>query len=414
MRQSRDYEKLIYTWKAWRDAAGKPLRNTFSEYIKLLNEAALLNGFPSAAEMWTHKYESETFEKDLLDLYNQLSPLYKQLHAYVRRKLREVYGESKISKRGPIPAHVTGNMWAQTWSNIYDVVVPYPNKTYLDVTETMIQKGYSPRLMFEKADDFFASLGLERVPASFWMKSILEKPTNNVTMCVGSAWDFEDRKDFRVQLCTDVKMDDFFTIHHELGHVQYFMQYKNLPYIFRFGGNPGFHEAIGDVLSLSVSTPKHLEKIGLISTHETDEEEDINFLLKTALDTVAFLPFGYLIDRYRWDVMRGEITPQNYTKSWWNYRYEFQGLAPPVQRSESDFDPASKSHVATNTKYIRYFVSRILTYQFHKALCLRAGEYDPQDPQKPLHQCDIYQSKEAGKALRSLEIVTRFNQKKFR
>ncbi|MCL4139566.1 UNVERIFIED_CONTAM: hypothetical protein GTU68_017571 [Idotea baltica] len=328
-----------------------------------------------------------------------MRPLYEQLHAYTRRKLREVYGESKIPKRGPIPAHLTGNMWAQTWENIYDILVPYPNKTFIDVTKAMVDQGYTPRLMFEKADNFFTSMNLERVLPSFWTRSVIERPEDRQIICHATAWTFSNLTDFRIKMCTKVEMTDFFTVHHELGHIQYFMQYKDQPYPFRNGANPGFHEALGDVLSLSVSTPKHLHKVGLLERHERDPEADINFLLKNALTKVAFLPSAFLIDKFKWDAYRGIATPRNYTKSWWKLWYDFQGVVPPVQRSEEDFDPASKYHVSANYQYIHYFVAAILQFQFHKAACLLAKEYDPNDPSKPLHQCDIYQSTEAGKAL---------------
>ncbi|MCL4156429.1 UNVERIFIED_CONTAM: hypothetical protein GTU68_013958 [Idotea baltica] len=271
--------------------------------------------------MWTYDYESETFEDDVLEIYNQLKPLYLQVFAYTRRKLREVYGESRISKRGPIPAHITGNMWAQTWSNLFDILEPYPNKVSISVSKDMNEQGYTPLLMFQKADDFFASMGLERVPPSFWNNSIIEKPEGVELVCHASAWDFSDGKDFRIKQCTKVTMEDFGVVHHELGHIQYFMQYKDLPFVFQSGANPGFHEAVGDVLSLSVMTPKHLAKVGLLQTLETDDEADINFLMRMALDKVAFLPFGYLIDQYRWEIMKGFIKPEFYNRAWWSYRY---------------------------------------------------------------------------------------------
>ncbi|KAB7494923.1 Angiotensin-converting enzyme [Armadillidium nasatum] len=402
MKTSRNYDELKYVWKTWRDKVGRPVRCQFSEMVELLNEAAAYNGFETAADYWLFDYESKSFENDVERIAKQLHPLYEQLHAYTRRKLREIYGEDKISKTGPIPAHVTGNMWAQSWINIYDILVPYPNKTSIDVSETMVNQGYTPKIMFKKADDFFASLGLERVPDSFWNNSLLEKPSGRDLVCHANAWDFSDGKDFRIKQCTRVNQNDFSTVHHELGHVQYYLQYKHLPHIFRRGANPGFHEAIGDVLDLSVSTPKHLHKVGLLETYDIDDEADINFLLKTATRKVAFLPYGYLIDKYRWNILRGLITPQNYTKAWWKYRYEYQGIEPPVERTELDFDPAAKKHVSGNIRYIRYFAAHILQFQFHKALCLLAKEYDANDPNKPLHRCDIYQSKEAGKALKEM------------
>ncbi|KAK8733777.1 hypothetical protein OTU49_006474, partial [Cherax quadricarinatus] len=240
------------------------------------------------------------------------------------------------------------------------------------------------------------------MPQEFWEHSILEKPGGREMVCHAYAWDFCNGKDFRIRQCTDVTMNDLIVVHHEMGHVEYFLQYRHLPKIFRAGANPGFHEAIGDVLALSVSTPKHLHKIGLLKEVRNDHEEDINYLLRIALEKVAFLPFGYLVDLWRWDVFSNKIHEDDWNCAWWDLRYNMQGIKPPVHRSEHDFDPGAKFHITTSHPYIQYFVSCVIQFQLHKALCMKAGEYDPLDPAKPLHKCDIYQSKEAGNALGDL------------
>ncbi|XP_050709659.1 angiotensin-converting enzyme-like isoform X2 [Eriocheir sinensis] len=399
LRTSRDYAELEHVWKQWRSESGRRMRDHYQLFVQLANRAAKLNGFENMGDMWLYPYESETFRGDVQHLWDQLKPLYQQLHAYVRRKLREYYGEDKVGRRGPIPAHLLGNMWSQSWAHIYDLAIPYPGKTSVDVTPQMVAQGYNARKMFELSDEFFVSLNLTRMPQEFWEHSIIEKPQGRELVCHASAWDFCNGKDFRIKQCTLVTMKDLIIVHHEMGHIQYDLQYQHLPLVFRGGANPGFHEAVGDVLALSVATPKHLQKVGLLEEVEESDEADINFLMNMALDKITFLPFGYLIDRWRWDVFSGKTQPKDWNCAWWKLRYEIQGIKPPVMRSEYDFDPGAKYHMPANVPYIRYFVSFVVQFQFHKALCMKAGEYDPQDPAKPLHKCDIYRSTEAGNAL---------------
>ncbi|NXP26793.1 ACE enzyme, partial [Scytalopus superciliaris] len=397
MATSRSYKKLLYAWEGWHNAAGNPLRPKYEEFVNLSNEAYSADGFEDTGSYWRSWYDSENFEDDLERIYNQLEPLYLNLHAFVRRKLYDHYGPRYVNLRGPIPAHLLGNMWAQQWNNIYDLMVPYPDKPNLDVTSNMVKQGWNATHMFRVSEEFFTSLGLLEMPPEFWEGSMLEKPTDGrEVVCHASAWDFYNRKDFRIKQCTSVTMEQLFTVHHEMGHIQYYLQYKDQPVSFRSGANPGFHEAIGDVLSLSVSTPSHLQKIGLLSDATNDAESDINYLLKMALEKIAFLPFGYLIDQWRWDVFRGRTPPSRYNYDWWYLRTKYQGICAPVSRNESNFDPGAKYHIPGNTPYIRYFVSFILQFQFHKALCEAAKHNGP------LHTCDIYMSKEAGNKLREV------------
>ncbi|KRT83863.1 Peptidase, partial [Oryctes borbonicus] len=316
----------------------------------------------------------------------------------VRHKLRQKYGDV-VSEKGPIPAHLLGNMWAQTWGNIVDITLPYPNVTSPVVTQEMLSQGYTPLKMFQTANDFFVSLNLTAMPASFWEKSILEKPSDGRELvCHASAWDFYDN-DVRIKQCTRVNEEDLYTAHHEMGHIEYFLQYSTQPVAYRQGANSGFHEAVGDVISLSVSTPKHLQKISLLNHTSLDISEALNSLYKTGLDKIVFLPFGYIMDLWRWDVFAGKTPKDNWNCKWWELRHDYQGVEPPVDRSEDDFDPAGKYHTVASVPYIRYFVSFIIQFQFHRALCLKAGDYVPNDPNKPLHNCDIYRSTEAGNAL---------------
>lgn len=391
--KSRDYDELVHVWKAWRDAAGKPIREKFLRFVELSNEAATLNGFPDTGDMWREAYESDTFQQELDLLWEQLRPLYEHLHAYVRRKLINQYGSDKIREDGPIPAHLFGNMWAQSWVSLLDITQPFPGKPSVDVTPTMVTKNMTALDMFKVSEEFFTSLGLKAMPDEFWKYSLIEKPKDREIICHASAWDFCNGRDYRIKQCTVITMEDLITVHHEMGHIQYFMQYARQPNVFREGANPGFHEAIGDVLALSVSTPSHLLSIGLLDEIADDPEGDLNFLLRTALEKVSFLPSGYLIDLWRWGLFSGEIKYEEMNRRWWELRLKYQGICPPVKRTDEDFDPGAKYHVAGNVPYIRYFVSFVIQFQFHKVLCDAAGHTGP------LYKCDIYRSKEAGQIL---------------
>ncbi|ODM97276.1 Angiotensin-converting enzyme [Orchesella cincta] len=336
-------------------------------------------GFDNLKQMWLRKYESSSFQKDCEYLWNQVRP------------------------EDPIPAHLFGNMWSQTWEHLSDFLAPYPNATMFDVTEALKKKYTQDKAgvteMFKVANEFFTSVGLHDMSVSYGPKAQVVKPADREVVCHASAWDFSNKKDFRIKMCTNVNQEDFVTIHHELGHIQYYINYKNLPETFRQGANPGFHEAIGDVAALSVNTPKHMMKIGLAENQAgISKESSINYLLKTALERVAFLPFGFLIDAYRWKIFDGTIKRKDLEYEWVKMRSEYQGVVPPVIRDEEDFDAGSKYHVPGNTPYIRYFVSHILEFQLYKALCITAQEY----PANPLHECDFYQNKDAGAQLKKL------------
>nr|CAD7455012.1 unnamed protein product [Timema tahoe] len=433
---SRDPAELKHAWVEWRKESGEKCRSLFEHYVALSNEAAILNkgaamlnciyrepclcdvDFTDTTEYWLMDYESPDFQKQVLRLWEQIEPLYKELHAYVRRKLRETYGEEIVSRNGPIPAHLLGNMWAQkwgnvlelsvpypnasavdvtpkmkeqTWGNVLDISTPYPEKEAVDVTPQMVKKGYTPLRMFKLAEEFFISLNLSAMPASFWDNSILEKPKDRDLVCHASA----------IKQCTRVDMNDLLTAHHEMGHIQYYIQYKHQPKIYKRGANPGFHEAVGDVMSLSVSTPKHLRKVGLLDANSVDDyEATINYLYLQGLQKVAFLPSALLMDLWRWDVFKGHTTSDRYNCDWWKLREKYQGVEPATHRTEDNFDPGAKYHIIASVPYIRYFVSYVIQFQFHRSLCEKAGQFDPEDPEsKPLHECDIYQSTEAGNLL---------------
>ncbi|XP_038055872.1 angiotensin-converting enzyme-like [Patiria miniata] len=414
MASSRDYTELLYLWTSWRDATGPGTRQIFAGYVELSNLAAQDNGEnavhlaltlkstarssssdqPDKGAMWRSWYEVDNLEEQVDNIYKQLRPLYTNLHAYIRRKLYNVYGPNLINLRGPIPAHLLGHMWASEWANLLDIAKPYPKKQAIDITSNLIAKGYNVRRMFEVADEFYTSMGLLPVPDGFYNKSRLTKPEDGRSVvCHAMAWEFYDQKDFRVSMCAEVSMDDFLTAHHELGHVQYFNQYRDLPIVFRLSACPAVGEAIGDVVAISAFTPEHLHKIGLLDELIQDEEADLNFLMTMALEKIAFLPFSIIVDKWRWGVFNGSITADQYNARWWHLRNKYQGITPPVPRDETDLDPASIYHVSADVSYTRYFLAYVLQFQLYQSLCRHAGHVGP------LHKCDLYNSTQAGKAL---------------
>lgn len=359
--------------------------------------------FSDKGEIWRYSYESDSFINDIDNLWNQIEPLYTELHKFVSKKLKTRFGEKLSADDGLLPAHIFGNMWAQEWNNIAELVRPFPNASKIDVDKVLAEEKYSVLDLFQTSDNFYKSLGL--LPSDLCYNTsagaMIEKPNDGRdVLCHASAWDFCDGQNYRIKMCTDVNFEDFIIIHHEMGHIQYFMQYANQPITFREGANPGFHEAIGDTIALSVSTPQHLQKIGLLKNYDSNYKSEINTLMDMALQKIAFLPFGLLIDKWRWDVFSGRVKEEEWNHHWWEYRKKYQKIKPPVERSEKDFDPGAKFHVAGDTEYIAYFVAHILQFQFYKSLCIEAGEYDPKNKDQPLHSCDFYKSKAAGDKLR--------------
>ncbi|HRI07369.1 MAG TPA: M2 family metallopeptidase [Nannocystaceae bacterium] len=393
---SRDYDELLDAWKGWHQIA-REIRPLYARFVALANEGAHELGAADLGQLWRAAYDMTPaqFEAESERLWEQVQPLYEQLHCYVRAELGEKYGTGRVPQDGLIPAHLLGNMWAQEWGNIYPLVTPYPGKTSIDVTAALKSAGYDEIKMVKLGESFFTSLGLDPLPQTFWERSMFQKPEGREVVCHASAWDVNLNDDLRIKMCIKINAEDMVTIHHELGHNYYYHYYYKLPVLFQNGAHDGFHEAIGDAIALSI-TPRYLKKIGLIDRVAKDKEAVINQMMQDALDKIGFLPFGKLIDQWRWDVFSGKITPDRYNAGWWELRAKYQGVAPPEPRSEEDFDAGAKYHIPANVPYTRYFLARILQFQFHKALCEAAGH------EGPLHECSIYGSKEAGARLQAM------------
>ncbi|XP_045711877.1 angiotensin-converting enzyme 2 [Phyllostomus hastatus] len=403
MHNSKDYNERLWAWEGWRSEVGKQLRPLYEEYVVLKNEMAREKNYEDYGDYWRGDYETEGTSdygysrnqliKDVESTFEEIKPLYENLHAYVRAKLMDTY-PSRISPTGCLPAHLLGDMWGRFWTNLYDLTAPFPEKPTIDVTAAMVAQSWDAQRIFKEAEKFFVSVGLFNMTQGFWDNSMLTKPDDGrEVVCHPTAWDL-GKKDFRIKMCTKVTMDDFLTAHHEMGHIQYDMAYADQPFLLRNGANEGFHEAVGEIMSLSAATPKHLKVLGLLPPDfQEDNETDINFLLKQALNIVGTLPFTYMLEKWRWMVFKGEIPKEQWMKKWWEMKREIVGVVEPVPRNETYCDPAALFHVANDYSFIRYYTRTIFQFQFQEALC-RIAQHEG-----PLHKCDISNSTAAGQKL---------------
>lgn len=389
---SRNPEELQAVWEGWRTIA-PPMQKDYARMVEIINEGSKELGYADTGVLWKAGYDmpADDFTKEADRLWAQVKPLYDELHCHVRAKLNEEYGDNVVPLDQPIRADLLGNMWAQTWGNVYDLVKPESDAPTVDITELLKKAEYDEIKMVKTGENFFTSLGFDALPETFWERSLFTKPLSRDVVCHASAWDIDDKDDIRIKMCIEKTGEDFKTIHHELGHNFYQRAYKNQPVFYKTGANDGFHEAIGDMIALSI-TPDYLVQIGLLDAADVpDASADINLLMQQAMDKVAFLPFGIMIDKWRWNVFNGEYAPSEYNAGWWELRQQYQGVRPPSKRPADAFDPGAKYHIPGNTPYMRYFLAHILQFQFHKAACDMAGN------DGPLHRCSIYGNKEVGK-----------------
>ncbi len=390
MASSRDPADLKALWEGWHSIS-PGMRSDYETLAAMANEGSRELGYADTGALWRSGYDMapDAFASETDRLWAQVAPFYKNLHCYVRAKLNQTYGDSVQPRTGPIRADLLGNMWAQQWGNIYDVVAPPAESSAYSLDKLLVDKGYDPVRMVKTGENFYSSLGMAQLPATFWTRSQIVRPEGREVVCHASAWNLDDRDDIRIKMCTKVNAEDFYTVHHELGHNYYQRAYKDQPYIFKGGANDGFHEAIGDFVGLSALTPTYLNQIGLLET-VPGAEGDTPFLLKMALDKIAFMPFGLMVDRWRWQVYDGSLKPADYNGGWWKLRTQYQGITPPAARPADAFDPGAKYHVPANVPYTRYFLAHIYQFQFHRAACKQAGW------KGPLHRCSVYGNAAVG------------------
>jgi len=393
--ESRDPQLLQEMWLGWRSIS-PPMRQLYEEQVDIANAGAQDLGFTNLSELWRSNYDMDpdVFSADVDQQWQKVKPLYDALQCHVRSELNEFYGDQVVPKTGKIPAHLLGNMWAQTWDNVYELVKPENSEQSYELTQLIFESGMSEVEMVKTGEAFFSSLGFEPLPETFWQRSQFLRPRDRDVVCHASAWNIDNIDDLRIKMCIQKNAEDFQTIHHELGHNYYQRAYNHQPFVLRNSANDGFHEALGDTVALSI-TPSYLVQLGLLK-EEPPVEEDLGYLMNMALNKIAFLPFGLLVDKWRWQVFNGEIAPQDYNKGWWQLREKYQGVEAPAERSETDFDPGAKYHIPGNTPYTRYFLAFIQQFQFHKALCDEIGY------QGPLHRCSIYNRPKAGQKLQAM------------
>lgn len=403
------YEELSYVWEGWRNATGRIMRKSYEKYVSLCNDAAVANNFKDASELWLAGYKTDDpdFQSELESIWQQLAPFYQKIHGYVRHKLRQYWGNERIDAKHPIPAHIVGDMWGQSWESLLPILLPFENASdpLAKVNDALKSQQYDVRRIFDLSNSFYTNLGFEDMKMSyvtncslrqtkenkecFKHSPMIERPEWDV-MCGSSAWPIDYSKcDFRIKMCAGVNLRALLVIHHEMGHIQCYIHWENLPAEFRNAANPGFDEAIGDTMALSVQTPRHLMSVGLLEEAIPSFESDINYLLKIALSKITILSFAYTVDQYRWSVFDGTIKTNELNSKWWQLRERYQGIVPPVRRSERDMDACAKYHVASHVPYIRYFVAHILQFEFYRQMCITAEQYTSQVKNEPLHRCDF-------------------------
>lgn len=399
MGASRNPEELKEMWVSWHDNVGQPMGKDYARMVEIANDGATELGFKDVGAMWRSGYDMPADEFATLTdkLWLEVKPLYDELHTFVRGKLNAKYGDAVQAKTGPIRADLLGNMWAQEWGNIYDIVAPAGSGDIgYDIGDLLKAKNIDEIGMVKIGEGFFSSLGFAPLPQSFYARSQFLKPRDREVVCHASAWNIDNVDDLRIKMCIKVNSSDFVTIHHELGHNYYQRAYNQQSYLHLNGANDGFHEAIGDAVALSI-TPEYLVQIGLLDKDKVPSaDKDTGLLLRQAMDKVAFLPFGLLVDKWRWGVFNGSVAPANYNKAWTDLRRQYQGIVPPAERPANAFDPGAKYHIPGNTPYTRYFLARILQFQFYKAACDAAGW------KGPLHRCSFYGNKDVGKKLNAM------------
>tara|TARA_Y100000746_G_scaffold4456_1_gene4094 strand:+ start:2100 stop:3914 length:1815 start_codon:yes stop_codon:yes gene_type:complete len=394
---SRDPKELLKAWSGWHEIS-KPMKPMYMRMVEIGNQGANDLGYQNLSDLWFSKYDmpGDEFLMETDRVWSEVKPLYDALHCHVRAKLNDHYGDDIVSTSDPLPVHILGNMWGQSWSNIYDIVYPKQEElSTVNLTEIIEERKLSEIEMVEYAEDFFISIGFEALPDTFWERSLFVKPSDRSVVCHASAWNLDSaNNDLRIKMCIEKNEEDFITIHHELGHIFYYQAYNHLPTLFQGGANDGFHEAFGDLLTLSI-TPDYLKKINFINQEEADraEKDFIGLLMKQALEGVVIIPWALMLDKWRAGIFEGDITKENLNESWWEMRKYYQGIVPPSERSEDYFDAGAKYHIPGNTPYTRYYLARIMQYQFHEALCKAAG-YDGY-----LHECSVYGNEAAGEKI---------------
>lgn len=420
----RDYPAQLQAWREWLTAVA-PLHAPFRAAVELANAGARRHGQPDLGALWRSRYEQPPakLQARVEALWRQLAPLYRQLQCYAGHRLRAEYGDRGTLEGGLLPAHLLGDPWQQDWTNVWDLLVPYPQAASPDVTDALQRRAdrlrrtalaqagngslqarflaaragerAAARALVADAEGFYTGLGLPPLPERFWQYSRFLRPLEAPASCAASTWNLDLAGDVRVQLCLGQTEGDFLTAAHELGHAHYERAYRDLPAWLQDGANDAFHEAVGDIAMLAM-TPRWLHSAGLAAAPGHDHHARINAQMRIALARLPRLAAALALEHWRWGVFAGRIPAAQDNRAWWTLKARYQGVGPAEPRPADGFDVGAKYHVAAYRPYLRYFLAGVLQFQFHQALCAAAGQHGP------LSDCEIAGDRRAGQHLQAM------------
>ena len=388
--ESRETDERLDAWLGWRRSAA-PGRPAYRRFVELANAGARELGFADAGARRRAAYDlpPEALGAELDRAWNDLRPLYESLHCLVRERLGETYGTAVAPPDAAIPAHLLASPWGGRWDELHDLVRTRDRDLWDDLTRSLERRRVDAAAMAGLGERFFRSLGLGALPATFRERSLLVPPAEPERACRPGAWHIDAGADVRLRMCVEGTGADFVTVHEMLGRAHYQWAYRFQDPLFRGGAAAGaFEVAVGGAMGLSM-TPGYFVRAGLIE--RAPAADDIDVLLRRALDALAYVPFGLAVDRWRRGVFSGAVGVEAYNRTWWDLRRAYQGVGPAAPRSEAAFDPGAEAPVALNRRVLPGVIGRILQFQVHRALCEAAGDT------RPLHRCTVFESPEAGR-----------------
>ena len=390
LRTSSDPDERLAVWTASKEV-GKDLKSGLADLKELRNKTVQALGYDDYFAYQVSDYGMSTAEMMALNqrLVSELLPLYRELHTYARYELAKRYGVKEVPDM--LPAHWLPNRWGQDWNAMVNV-------EGVDLDGALSDK---PReWLMEQGERFYKSLGFGPLPASYWEKSSLYplpedagyKKNNHA-----SAWHMDLQEDVRCLMSIVPNRDMYETVHHELGHIYYFMAYTNpnVPPLLREGANRAYHEGIGSLMGLAAMQKPFLAGLELIP--ESAGSDDMQSLLKEALNYVVFIPWSAgVMTEFEHDLYATDLSADQYTARWWDLKKKYQGIVAPNERGPEYCDPASKTHINNDAaQYYDYALSFVLLFQLHDHI---AGKILHQDPRAT----NYYGSKEVGTFLQGI------------
>ncbi|XP_075231861.1 angiotensin-converting enzyme-like isoform X2 [Lycorma delicatula] len=402
MKKTPDTETLKYYWTSFYEHFDDHSKQVFRRISDLFIDASNAHGYSDPKYIHFSDYYKSNVDIVIKMFYSRIQRLYWELHAYVRYCLRLVHGRTLITQQGHIPAHLLGDLWGKSWEHLYESTKPYKNVKDFNVTDMLISKNYSVVMMAKMAEQFFKSLYLESLPQTFWRKSILEKPKDGRKFdCTPRSWDFFDGEDYRLTMCGEVNEDTLMKMYYEMGHLQYMMQYKDKPHVFKRPPTSAFYEAVALLPSLTVKSLSYqFKKQFFVET--PSYEQLINYLYKLALDKIVFVPYACAVEVFRLEVLNRTVGTKEYNLNWWKHRY-FGGIGPPDYRTEKNFDFAGILDGMQHVTYTHRLIGEFMAFFFHEELCKTTSHYEHCVPEQyEFANCDLFGEKEPGKILQRL------------